>query len=191
MFCKTILHCCYLTLIPILSIILQSSILPMLPIPFSHSLHILSIHSLSYCCWSLVDTNCLLLLRMSTSLLSVASSRWRIASWRIMDIRFYSSILVSSSTQEESNPASIRVITTINSGLSSMSYDSYWPFSLTLIEIAWLLDEVRIEAEISAARGIFWFRFKDSTEGKEVVDEAVEKAIGVKSRRDTWSDDYN
>ena len=48
--------------------------------------------------------------------------------------------------------------------------------------------EVSIEAFMSAARGIFWFRWRDSTDKIE-ADDAVEKAIGEMPNSDIGSDD--
>lgn len=58
----------------------------------------------------------------------------------------------------------------------------------TFIQVVCALAEVSIEAFMSAARGIFWFRWSDSTDGMEAED-AVEKAIGEMPNSDAGSDD--
>ena len=56
------------------------------------------------------------------------------------------------------------------------------------MQVVCALAEVSIEAFMSAARGIFWFRWSDSTDVME-ADDAVEKVIGETPNSDTGSDD--
>ena len=60
----------------------------------------------------------------------------------------------------------------------------------TLRLIACLLEVVAIMETISAAKGIWLPVLRDSTDGREEVDEVDEKAIGVTWRRDIQSEDY-
>lgn len=52
-----------------------------------------------------------------------------------------------------------------------------------------LFDVVAMDATMSAARGMCWSGLPSSMEGSEVVEDAVEKVMGVMLRSETRSDD--
>lgn len=71
-------------------------------------------------------------------------------------------------------------MTTMSSGHSSIAFT----------EIAWLLEEVRTDAEMSAAWGMCCEEGSDSKEGMEAVDD-VDKLRGVMDSKEDGFDDYD